>query len=91
MLKLEIIETGKDGTTGHMTVSARIVDEDDPVHGVGAIETTGIESLELQTRYGGNVEAWLRAVGRDMARRHRSRVAGHVDLGKWKGQKLEIE
>lgn len=87
---LHIIDVSKDQRTGHITIECCIVDEHDPVNGVGASERWNIEALELATKYRGDSEQWLHHVGREMLRSHRTRHAVHSDILRFKGRKLEI-
>jgi len=89
-IRLEILEAGKDGSTGHMTVMARIIDDTDKAHGTGAVEIYGIESMELQSKYSGDVGKWLHWVSRQMHHKHCKRAAAHVELAQWKGKTIDI-
>ena len=89
--QLHVIDVSKDGTTGYITVRARIIDPDDPVHGYGAEEKYGMEALEIVQRFHGDVEEFLQWIGRDMLQKHRGRTAVHTDIGKWKGKRIEIK
>lgn len=91
MAHIEILDTSKDGTTGYMIVEARVIDEDDPVHKVGAVERSGVEALDIAKNYGGDVDRWLMHIAREMLFRHRQRTAAHTDLHKWKGKRMEIK
>ena len=87
---LHILDISKDGN-GHVTVKCRIDDSaSDPVHGTGAVELLGIDAMEIESRYNGNVRRWLHRMGMEMLRRHRSRTAVHDQLGELKGKRIEL-
>lgn len=85
--KLHIIDVSKNAHTGRITVDARIIDGAQE----GAVETWHIEALEIATKYHGDADAWLAHIAREMHGRHKSRMAAHSDVQKWKGQKIDIK
>lgn len=91
MPQLHIMDISKNASTGLITMEARVIDSEDGANGVGVVERFHVEALEIATVYGGDPERWLQRKSREMLDRHRRRTAAHGDIGKWRGQKMDIK
>lgn len=71
---LKIIKVESDGTTGHLTVHASVIENPTPNTTIeGAPETWGIVPQKLQEQYNGNPKEWLKMVHRTMLQNHENR------------------
>ncbi len=70
---LRIDKTSTDAFTGHISVDAQVHEVEGNSTTLGALETHGIAAHELQTRFGGDVKAWLKNVHAGMLQRHEAR------------------
>ena len=79
------------GTTGHHTVQVHIeetLDNGTVVHGTP--EVYGCESIALERRHGGKIEAWREWVAREMLAKHKRRALAHAEIMGWSGQRFDI-
>jgi hypothetical protein len=80
---MHILALSQDGTTGHLTLHACIVEKEGENEMRGAPETHGIDPLALAGLYGdaeGCVDKWLKDVKKRMLDRHAIRKGLHADL-----------
>lgn len=91
-MKLRIVKTDKDGLSGHITVHCRVYDPDDATDGTGALEVHGIEPLELERAFGGDIQRWLsERVAVTMKSRHQSRVTAQRAMREMRGTEIDID
>jgi hypothetical protein len=92
MAQLDIVDISKNAATGLITVECRVIEPGavgEPQI-IGVVERWHVEALDIANNYGGQVEHWLRHVGREMLHRHKLRTAAHDDISRWHGKKMEI-
>lgn len=71
---LKILKTSADGHTGHISITAHVVEQVGENSFVnGAEETHGIHPDMLHMQHGGNVKQWVEGIHRDMMDRHEAR------------------
>lgn len=88
---LHIQDISQDGTTGHVTLHAYVVEMDGETEMRGPLETHGIDPLALHSLYGdaeGCVDKWLASVKGKMVERHMIRKNLHADLHHRIGKRL---
>lgn len=83
----------QNGTTGHLTLHAYIVDTDKEGNETcGPVETHGIDPLALKSLYGETeadpVSKWLASVKERMSERHQIRMGMHANLHQRIGQRI---
>lgn len=88
---LKILNVVKSEHSGHIAIHVRILERRGEETIQGATESYAIELTALQSRFQGEVEVWLRWVGREMKRNHLRRTALHTEVGGLQGKELEIE
>lgn len=79
-MKLRIREISVDGHNGHVTAHFHVEEEKDGQWVQGAVETHGIDPIALQRRFKGDVQEWLKYVGRVMKENHIRRTAIHAKM-----------
>ena len=88
--RLKVLQTVKDGHSGHLAIHARIVEQDGDTTVEGAVETYGIDPLALDVLYKGDVGKWRDDIARIMLDNHRRRTKAHDSLVDWQDKEFEI-
>ena len=88
--RLKVIQTVKDGHSGHLTMHARIVEQDGDKVTEGAVESYGIDPLALDVLYKGDVTKWRDETARLMLQNHRRRMVAHDSMTEWNDKEFEI-
>jgi hypothetical protein len=90
--KLKIENPSVDGITGHHTVDVHIIETlEDGTEVKGIEERYGVDSLALESAHSGDVNSWLKHVGREMLEKHIRRSKAHIELVNLAGTTIEIE
>jgi hypothetical protein len=90
--KLVISSGNLRGTTGHHEIQCFIRETRPDGKSIdGTPETFGCESMALERKFGGDIKKWRQWVGREMLRKHKSRMLANAEILKWSGQEFDIE
>lgn len=93
--RMHIESINRNGTTGHVTVTAYVVEVVDGNEIKGCREVHGLEPLAAERRYSHTgpdmpawIAAWLQSVKELMVKRHRTRTAAVGELQSLVGKRL---
>ena len=89
--KLVVTSGNLSGVTGHHEIICHILETNsDGTVVKGTPETYGIESVALDRKFNGNINAWRNWVGQDMLLKHQRKQLAHAEVLQWTGKKFDI-
>lgn len=87
-MKVEVLETSKDGVNGWVTLIVRVIGDDGTV---GMAEKVMGSPEEIGGNFAGDVGKWLTTVhGPGLRQRHSARTTTHTSLHGLRGQQLDL-
>lgn len=84
-------QASTNGTTGHLTIHARIIEREDKTEISGVPETFGIDPLALESQFGGDGEKWREWVKDQMMVKHQKRMKAYTQGHAWAGKEWPVE
>lgn len=78
------------GTTGHLTIHARIIERDEGSEVLGMPEVWGCNPLFIESHFGGDVDKWREWVKDKMLANHQVRMKTYSQANDWAGKEWVI-